>query len=220
MVHAGLVTLTWGNVSGADRDQGVMAIKPSGVPYDRLQPEDIVVLSIKSGEVLEGSLSPSSDTPTHLVLYRVFPGIGAVVHTHSKYATGWAQAGLEIPCLGTTHADHFRGSVPVTRPLRNDEVENDYEKNTGMVIFERFRDSEINPNEIPAVLVNAHGPFVWGKSLDSAIENAITLEYVAECALLSTALNPNAIPISKVLLKKHFGRKNGKDAYYGQNPKP
>lgn len=216
IVDVGLVTLTWGNVSAADRDQDAMAIKPSGVPYNRLTPDDIVIVSITSGEVIEGTLSPSSDTPTHLVLYRVFPGTGAIVHTHSKYATSWAQAALEIPCLGTTHADHFRGPIPVTRSLRNDEIEEDYEENTGLIIFERFRDAEINPNDIPAVLVNSHGPFVWGKSLDGAIENAITLEYIAESAFLSIALNADAIPISKMLLKKHFERKNGSDAYYGQ----
>jgi L-ribulose-5-phosphate 4-epimerase len=216
LVKSGLVVLTWGNASGADRDAGVMAIKPSGVDYDNLQPADMVVLSIASGEVVDGKLRPSSDTPTHLHLYREFPTIGGVVHTHSTCGTSFAQAGRDIPCLGTTHADNFRGAIPVTRPMNAGEIENEYEFNTGRVIVECFRTRKIDPMDIPGVLVGSHAPFAWGATIEKAVENALVLEFTAQMALNSLALNPSVGPISEALLRKHFDRKHGKGAYYGQ----
>ena len=214
IVEHGLVDLTWGNVSAADED--VMAIKPSGVSYDTLQPNDIVVLSIDTGQVIEGRLRPSSDTPTHLHLYRSFSGIGAVVHTHSRHAVCWAQAEREIACMGTTHADHFYGTIPVTRRLRHDEIADDYERNTGVVIAECFIEAGLNPAEIPAVLVAGHGPFAWGPDAKAAVENAVVLEAVAHMALQTLLLNPEAGSIQGELLDKHFLRKHGSAAYYGQ----
>jgi L-ribulose-5-phosphate 4-epimerase len=216
LVEAGLVILTWGNASGADREAGVMAIKPSGVPYDRLGVDDIVVLSIKTGEVVEGSTRPSSDTATHLHLYREFPAIGGVMHSHSIYGTSFAQAMREIPCFGTTHADNFYGAVPVTRAMTDGEINQDYELNTGRVIVECFKKRGIDPEQVPGVLVASHGPFAWGLTVEKAVENAVVLEFSARMALNSLALSPGLAPISRTLLDKHFFRKHGPKATYGQ----
>jgi L-ribulose-5-phosphate 4-epimerase len=216
LVEAGLVVLTWGNASGADRDQGVMAIKPSGVPYDKLTPKDIVVLSIESGEVVEGTARPSSDTPTHLHLYRSFESVGGIVHTHSTYGTSFAQACRPIPCLGTTHADNFYGEIPVTRAMTPAEIETDYELNTGKVIVERFKHAGLDAADIPGVLIASHAPFAWGATPEKAVENAIVLEFTAQMAANSFLLNPEVAPISRALLDKHFLRKHGRHAYYGQ----
>lgn len=216
LVEAGLVTLTWGNASAADHGAGIMAIKPSGVAYDQLAPDDIVVLSLEKGEILDGARRPSSDTPTHLHLYRTFPGIGGIVHTHSPHATAFAQAGREIPPLGTTHADHFRGPVPVARPLTEAEVSKNYELNTGRVIAECFRHRHLDAMAIPAVLVHGHGPFAWGKTAEHAVENAIALEFCAQIAALTWQLDPPASTIPQFLLDKHFLRKHGPNASYGQ----
>jgi L-ribulose-5-phosphate 4-epimerase len=216
VVEAGLVVLTWGNASGVDRDAGVMAIKPSGVAYDRLRPQDIVVVSLENGEPVEDGLNPSSDTPTHLYLYQQFEAVGGIVHTHSHHAVSWAQAERELPCLGTTHADHFYGTVPVTRRLRQAEIRTAYEHNTGVVITERFREGGLDPAQIPGVLVAGHGPFAWGPNAASAVKNAITLESIARMALDTYRLNPDADPIDQALIDKHFLRKHGPDAYYGQ----
>ena len=216
LVEAGLVVLTWGNASGADCAAGVMAIKPSGVPYKQLGPTDIVVLSLETGEVIDGAARPSSDTPTHLHLYRTFTGVGGIVHTHSLYGTSFAQAGRAIPCLGTTHADNFYGDIPVTRPMTADEIATDYELNTGKVIVECFRSRTLDPADIPGVLVASHAPFAWGSTPEKAVENAIVLEFSAQMAANSFALNPATAAIPKVLLDKHFLRKHGRQAYYGQ----
>lgn len=222
IVQAGLVKLTWGNASIVDRDQKVVAIKPSGVPYDKLSPEDIVILSLETGERVQGSKNPSSDTPTHLHLYQQFPGVGAIVHTHSDHATSFAQAQVDLPCLGTTHADHFYGTVPCTRHMRPDEIEGPagtYELNTGKVIVETFRTRGIDPDQVPAVLLAGHAPFAWGKTAAKAMENAIVLEYVAKMQVQTYLIREhfqNAQPISQVLLNKHFLRKHGPGAYYGQ----
>ena len=216
LVEAGLVVLTWGNASGIDRDAGVMAIKPSGVAYDRLRPEDVVVLSIETGMVVEGAARPSSDTPTHLHIYREFDGVGGIAHTHSTYGTSFAQAGLDIPCLGTTHADNFHGPIPVTREMAADEVAGEYELNTGKLIVECFRRREIEPLAVPGVLVAGHAPFTWGASPEKAVENAIVLEFAAKMAVQTLSLNPDARQIPAALLDKHFLRKHGRDAYYGQ----
>jgi L-ribulose-5-phosphate 4-epimerase len=216
LVPAGLVVLTWGNASGVDRAAGVMAIKPSGIPYEQLQPSDIIVLSIDTGKVVEGAGRPSSDTPTHLHLYRSFPNIGGIIHTHSLYATSFAQAQREIPCLGTTHADNFYGTIPVTRPMTPEEIATDYELNTGKVIVERFTTGNLNPDQIPGVLVASHAPFAWGTTLAKALENAIVLETVAHMTINTHLLNPQTLPIPQHLLNKHFLRKNGPGAYYGQ----
>ena len=215
----GLVERTWGNASAADARAGIMAIKPSGVPYDRLAVDDMVVLSLETGEVVEGQLRPSSDTPTHLALYRAWPNVGAIVHTHSRYAVGWAQAEQPIDCFGTTHADHFRGSIPVTRRMREDEIVKEYERNTGVVIVECFEQGGIDPAEIPAVLVACHGPFAWGRNAAEAVENAIVLETVACMAWRTRLLHPEAGPIDDALRDKHFLRKHGAGAYYGQSRK-
>lgn len=214
LVRAGLVIQTWGNASAFDRGSGVVVIKPSGVSYDAMRPEHMAVLKIETGQLLEGGLRPSSDTDTHLELYRAFPGIAGIVHTHSLYATAWAQAQREIPPLGTTHADYFLGPVPCTRPMTNVEIETHYELNTGKVIVERFAD--LDPLQVPAVLVASHAPFVWGDSVEKAIENALVLEYVARLASESFTLNPAAAAIERGLLHKHFLRKHGAAAYYGQ----
>lgn len=215
IVDAGLVVLTWGNASGVDREAGVMAIKPSGVDYDVLKPSDMVVLSIETGEIVEGSLKPSSDTPTHLVIYRKFPSAGGIVHTHATYATSWAQSGLDLPCLGTTHADHFYGPVPVARLLTETEL-GAYEHNTGEVIAECFRTRGLDPAQVPAVLLPHHGPFAWGPDPEHALQNAIALEQVAKMAALTYQINPEAPAIPGSLLDKHFLRKHGAGAYYGQ----
>ena len=216
LVDAGLVVLTWGNASGADRALGVMAIKPSGVSYDELTAEQIVVLSIRTGDVLEGGGRPSSDTPTHLHLYREFPAANGVVHTHSPNATAFAQARRPIPCFGTTHADNFHGDIPVTRELSSREVEEDYELNTGRVIVERFRSAGIDPERLPGVLVASHAPFAWGASPEKAVENAVVLEFAAQVALAGLSLAADIKPIPAYLLDKHFLRKHGPKAYYGQ----
>jgi L-ribulose-5-phosphate 4-epimerase len=208
-----LVIFSWGNVSGIDRSAGVVAIKPSGVAYEALRPEMIVLLDT-DGRVIEGSLSPSSDTPTHIELYRSFTDIGGVCHTHSPNATMWAQACREIPCFGTTHADFYHGPVPVTEVMTRDEIETDYELNTGKAIVRRFAD--LDPTEISAVLVANHGPFTWGRDAAAAVESTIVLEQTAKMALGTITISPNQGPISRTLLDKHYLRKHGKDAYYGQ----
>jgi L-ribulose-5-phosphate 4-epimerase len=216
LVRAGLVTLSFGNASGVDRAAGVLVIKPSGVPYDELRPESLVVVSLADGWALEGQLSPSSDTPTHLALYRRFPEIGGVVHTHSTAATAWAQAGRSIPPLGTTHADHFRGPVPVTRQMRESEVAGAYEAETGALIIETLERLGLSAADMPAALVASHGPFTWGRDAQDAVDNAIALEAVAAMATQTLALNPDAAPIAQYLLERHFQRKHGPAAYYGQ----
>jgi L-ribulose-5-phosphate 4-epimerase len=216
LVEAGLVVLTWGNASAADRRAGVMAIKPSGVAYDRLRPQDMVVLSLETGQVVQGDMRPSSDTPVHMLLYRGFGSIGGVVHTHSAYATAWAQARREIPCLGTTHADQFHGPVPLTRQLTEDEVAEGYERNVGRVIVSHFADAGLDPARMPAVLLPGHGPFVWGPDVRAALENAIVLEETARMAFRTVLLNPDAEELPQCLLDRHFFRKHGPGAYYGQ----
>ncbi|MFW6267563.1 MAG: L-ribulose-5-phosphate 4-epimerase [Marinilabiliaceae bacterium] len=212
LVRHGLVTLTWGNASAIDRDQGLFVIKPSGVSYDEMKPSHMVVLNL-NGEVVDGDLKPSSDTPTHLALYRHFPGIGGIVHTHSSMATAWAQAGRAIPAYGTTHADHFYGEVPCTRKLNEEEVHRNYELETGLVIVERFEN--LDPAAVPAVLVNGHAPFTWGKNADDAVKNAVVVEEVAKMALNTEILGQQQ-PLDHFLLEKHYSRKHGKNAYYGQ----
>lgn len=213
--RSGVVLLSWGNVSGADRHLGVVAIKPSGVPYEQLTPDHIVVLDM-TGHVVEGCLKPSSDTPTHLALYKAFPDIGGVAHSHSPFATMFAQAGLEIPCLGTTHADVFRGPVPLTRALRSAEVQDGYEANTGLAIAERF--AGLPPAAHPGVLVAQHGPFAWGGDAMTAAENCVALEAVARMAWGTLHLRPDAPTLPDYLLAKHHDRKHGPGAYYGQSP--
>ena len=225
IVKAGLVVLTWGNASGVDRTAegggeggagGVMAIKPSGVEYDKLTPADIVIVSLATGKVVDGAGRPSSDTPTHWHLYRSFPSVGGVVHTHSLYATSFAQAQRDLPCLGTTHADHFYGTVPVTRAMTAEEIATEYELNTGKVIVETFHEKKIDAAQIPAVLVASHGPFAWGTDVMKAMENAIVLESVARMQLQSYQLNAGVKAIPAALLDKHYLRKHGANAYYGQ----
>ena len=216
LARAGLVTLSFGNASGTDRETGVMAIKPSGVPYDDLQPEDIVIVALADGRVVEGAYRPSSDTPTHLVLCRHFGSIGGVAHTHSPHATAWAQARRPIPCLGTTHADHFHGPVPVTRELTRDEIRGDYERMTGEVIVETFETDGLQPLETPGALVASHGPFTWGTDSAEAVENAVAIELVAAMAFRTILLLPSVEPIGAELLDRHFLRKHGSGAYYGQ----
>ncbi|RXS90475.1 L-ribulose-5-phosphate 4-epimerase [Geobacillus sp. PK12] len=208
-----LVTFTWGNVSGIDRERGLVVIKPSGVAYDKLTIDDMVVVDL-TGNVVEGDLKPSSDTPTHLWLYKQFPGIGGIVHTHSTWATVWAQAGKGIPALGTTHADYFYGEIPCTRPMTNEEIQGAYELETGKVITETFR--FLDPLQMPGVLVHGHGPFAWGKDPANAVHNAVVLEEVAKMAARTFMLNPDAQPISQTLLDRHYLRKHGANAYYGQ----
>lgn len=216
LVQAGLVTLSFGNASGVDREAGVIVIKPSGVPYDALRPEQLVVVSLDSGEVVEGDMRPSSDTPTHLRLYRAFAEIGGVVHTHSSSATAWAQAGRSIPALGTTHADHFHGAVPVTRQMTESEVAGEYEAETGAVIVETLERLGLSAEEMPAALVASHGPFTWGRDAQEAADNATALEAVATMAIRTFAIDPQAKPMPQYLLERHFRRKHGPNAYYGQ----
>jgi len=209
----GLVTFTWGNVSGIDRKSNLIVIKPSGVAYDELKLEDLVVVDLEGNQV-EGKLKPSSDTPTHLVIYRNFKEVGGVVHTHSRWATSWAQSGKGIPAFGTTHADYFYGEIPCTREMTANEINGDYEEETGNVIVETFEG--INPIYVPGVLVNNHGPFTWGKDADEAVHNSVVLEEVAMMAFNTTQLTPGIKAIDKALLDKHFLRKHGANAYYGQ----
>ena len=229
LVKHGLVIFTWGNVSAIDRASGLVVIKPSGVSYDNMKPSDMVVVDL-DGKVVEGELNPSSDTPTHVELYKAFPNIGGVVHTHSTYATAWAQAGRDIPSLGTTHADYFHDNIPCTRDMTKEEVFGEYEKETGNVIVERFKG--MNPDDTPAVLVRNHGPFTWGTDADNAVYNAVVLEQVAKMAFVSmgveasfTGARRNAYDLTpapsmnKLLIEKHYSRKHGPNAYYGQKKK-
>jgi len=214
LVREGLVIQTFGNVSGIDRERGLVVIKPSGVAYDKMKPEHMTVVALNSGQVVEGDLRPSSDTPTHLVLYRAFKEIGGITHTHSLYATAWAQAQKAIPSFGTTQADSWYGEVSCTRLMTPDEIKTDYEANTGHVIVERFKG--LDPMQQPGVLVASHGPFSWGKDPHEAVHNAAILEYVAKLASETLRINPETTPIQSVLLDKHFLRKHGAKAYYGQ----
>lgn len=214
LVKHGLVVFTWGNVSGIDRERGLVVIKPSGVSYDTMTAEDMVVVDLHTGKTVEGRWKPSSDTPTHLALYRAFPTLGGVVHTHSRYATSWAQAGRGIPAYGTTHADYFYGEIPCTRKMTPEEIGGDYELETGNVIVERLGD--ISAEDIPAVLVHSHGPFAWGTDPDNAVHNAVVLEELAFMALNTERLEPKVEVMQQELLDKHYLRKHGKNAYYGQ----
>lgn len=214
LVARGLVIETWGNASGIDRARGLVVIKPSGVAYSGMKPKHMIVVSLADGKVVEGNLKPSSDTPTHLVLYHAFKEIGGVVHTHSLYATAWAQAGKSLPSYGTTQADYWYGEVPCTRKMKPAEIKTDYEVNTGKVIAETFRKK--NPLQHPAVLVASHGPFTWGKDIAAAVHNANVLEFVARLASETLRINPKTQPMQFVLLDKHFLRKHGPEAYYGQ----
>lgn len=212
LVKHGLVIFTWGNASGIDRGQGLVVIKPSGVSYDEMKPEHMVVVDLE-GNVIEGDLKPSSDTPTHLELYKSFFNIGGVVHTHSTYATAWAQAGIDLPNIGTTHADYFSTDIPCTDDMTQEQVEGEYEKDTGTVIVERFQ--SLNPDHTPGVLVKNHGPFSWGRDVNDAVHNAVVMEQVAKMASVSYSVNP-ALTMNPHLIKKHFFRKHGPGAYYGQ----
>jgi len=211
-----LVTLTWGNVSAVCREQGVFVIKPSGVDYSAMTAEDMVVVSIETGEVVEGKKKPSSDTPTHRLLYQQFPDIGGIVHTHSRHATIWAQAGKSIPATGTTHADYFYGAIPCTRKMTDDEINGQYEWDTGTVIVETFRELGIEAKQMPGVLVHSHGPFAWGKDAMDAVHNAIVMEEVAYMGIFCRQLTPDLPPMQQTLLDKHYLRKHGAKAYYGQ----
>lgn len=216
LVKQGLVIFTWGNVSGIDREKGLVVIKPSGVSYDDMKAEDMVVVDLHNGKVVEGDLNPSSDTPTHLALYRAFANIGGVVHTHSTYATAWAQAGLDIPNIGTTHADYFYKDIPCTGDMTKAQVEGDYELETGNVIVARFEG--INPDHTPGVLVKNHGPFSWGATPDKAVYNAKVMEQCAQMAYIAKTLNPS-LEMNPLLIEKHYMRKHGPNAYYGQKKK-
>lgn len=220
LVKHGLVIFTWGNVSAIDRESGLVVIKPSGVSYDNMKAEDMVVVDLE-GKVVEGHYKPSSDTPTHVELYKAFPNIGGVVHTHSTFATAWAQAGRDIPSIGTTHADYFHDDIPCTRDMKKAEVFGEYEKETGKVIVERF--AGMNPDDTPAVLVKNHGPFAWGTDADNAVHNAVVLEEVAKMAFIASTLHLNTLDLvdhvpsmNKHLIEKHYSRKHGPNAYYGQ----
>jgi len=214
LVKHNLVIFTWGNVSGIDREKGLVVIKPSGVDYDVMKASDMVVVDLQTGKVVEGDLNPSSDTPTHLVLYRAFPEIGGIVHTHSTYATAWAQAGKDIPNIGTTHADYFHDEIPCTGDMVESQMA-EYEKETGTVIVDRIVNGHINPVHTPGVLVKNHGPFSWGKDPDNAVYNAVVMEQVAKMAFVSFCVNPNTT-MNPLLVEKHFSRKHGPNAYYGQ----
>lgn len=213
LVKYNLVTLTWGNVSGIDREKGLIVIKPSGVDYKKMKTEDMVVIDL-NGKKVEGKLNPSSDTPTHIELYKAFPKIGGISHSHSEYATTFAQAAMEIPCFGTTHADHFNGPVPVTRFLTEEEVNSGYEFNTGKIIAEKFKD--LDPVSMPAVLVAGHASFAWGKDPEDSVKNNLVLETVAKMALSSLVLKPDLKDLPDYIQKKHHERKHGDNAYYGQ----
>ena len=217
LVKHNLVIFTWGNVSGIDREKGLVVIKPSGVDYDKMKASDMVVVDLATGKVVEGDLNPSSDTPTHLVLYREFPEIGGIVHTHSTYATAWAQAGKDIPNIGTTHADYFHAEIPCTDDMVESQMA-EYEKETGVVIVDRIRKGNINPMHTPGVLVKNHGPFSWGKNPDNAVYNSVVMEQVAKMAFVSFCVNP-ATTMNPLLVEKHFSRKHGPNAYYGQKKK-
>jgi L-ribulose-5-phosphate 4-epimerase len=210
----GLIVFTWGNVSGIDRERGLVVIKPSGVSYDVMKADDMVVVDLKTGKIVEGKLKPSSDTPTHLELYKAFPNIGGIVHTHSRWATSFAQAGRGIMALGTTHGDYFYGEIPCTRKMTPAEIEGEYEKETGTVIIETFKDKD--PDAVPAVLVHSHGPFTWGTDAMDAVHNAVVLDEVAFMNFHTMMLEPGISPMQKELLDKHYLRKHGKNAYYGQ----
>ena len=212
----GLVTYTWGNVSGIDRASGLVVIKPSGVEYEELTLDKMVVVDLQTGTIVEGSLNPSSDTKTHLELYKAFPALGGIVHTHSPFAVAWAQAGRDIPCYGTTHADYFYGPVPCARHLTAAELEEDYEKNTGKVIIETFQNRNIDPVAVPAVICHSHGPFTWGKDAAQAVYHAVMLEEVAKMALFTRQIDPAAAPAPQSMQDKHYLRKHGPNAYYGQ----
>jgi L-ribulose-5-phosphate 4-epimerase len=216
LVRKGLVVETWGNASAVDRPSGMMVIKPSGVPYAEMKPQHMVCVSLETGKVVEGKLKPSSDTDTHLILYRAFAGIGGVVHTHSLFATSWAQAGRSLPAYGTTQADYWYGDVPCTRKLTAAEIKKDYEANTGDVIVETFKKLKFDPRQHPAVLVASHGPFTWGREVAEAVQNAGILEFIAQLASETLKINPKLKPLQPVLLAKHFLRKHGAGAYYGQ----
>ncbi len=216
LVAEGLVLQTWGNASGVDRSRGLMVIKPSGVPYAGMKPQHMVVVSLADGRVVEGNFKPSSDTPTHRVLYNAFPAIGGVVHTHSLYATAWAQACQPLPSYGTTQADYWHGDVPCTRKLKPAEIKQDYEANTGAVIVETFKKLKFDPAQHPAVLVASHGPFAWGRDVRDAVHNAVVLEFIARLAGETLRINPRTPPMQPDLLDKHFLRKHGPGAYYGQ----
>ncbi len=211
----GLVTYTWGNVSGIDREKGLFVIKPSGVEYDELKPEDLVVMDLQGNKV-EGDMNPSSDTKTHLVLYNAFPQLGGIVHTHSPYAVGWAQAGRDIPCYGTTHADYFYGPIPCARHLTQEELDEDYEMNTGKLIVEEFKARGIDPVDVPAVICQSHGPFTWGQDAAQAVYHAVVLEEVAKMAMFTRQVDPSAAPAPQRIQDKHYMRKHGPNAYYGQ----
>lgn len=215
LVQKGVVVYTWGNVSGIDREKGLVVIKPSGVDYANMKPEDMVVVDLKTGETVEGKWRPSSDTPTHLELYRSFPDIGGITHTHSINAVAFAQAGMDIPALGTTHADYFWGDIPCTRELTEKEVKGAYEANTGLVIIETIKKRGYDPMAIPGINVKNHGPFAWGKDAAGSVFNAVVMEKVADMALRTLALNPNS-SLAQYVLNKHYDRKHGKNAYYGQ----
>ncbi len=212
----GLVTFTWGNVSGVDRERGLVVIKPSGVEYGGMTADDMVVVSLNTGERVEGRWKPSSDTKTHIELYRAFPGIGGIVHTHSPHAVAWAQAGEDIPCFGTTHADYFYGPIPCARHLTQAELEEDYERNTGAAIVETFRERCMEPFAVPGVICASHGPFTWGKDPAQAVYHAVVLEEVAKMALLTRQVRPSAVPAPQRVQDKHYFRKHGPGAYYGQ----
>ena len=214
LVKHSLVIFTWGNVSGIDREKGLVVIKPSGVDYDKMSADDMVVVDL-DGNIVEGKYKPSSDTPTHLELYKAFKNIGGIVHTHSRMATSWAQAGRSIPAYGTTHGDYFYGDIPCTRKMTPAEISSEYEKNTGLVITETFND--ISADDIPAVLVHSHGPFTWGKNPHEAVHNSVVLEELASMAMNTEIINSSAERMQSELLDKHYLRKHGKNAYYGQN---
>ncbi|RKR54039.1 L-ribulose 5-phosphate 4-epimerase [Yokenella regensburgei] len=211
-----LVTLTWGNVSAVDREHGVLVIKPSGVDYSVMTPADMVVVSLETGEVIEGNKKPSSDMPTHRLLYQAFPSIGGIVHTHSRHATIWAQAGQAIPATGTTHADYFYGAIPCTRKMSEQEINGEYEWETGRVIVETFRQQHLDAQQMPGVLVHSHGPFTWGKNAEEAVHNAIVLEEIAYMGIFCRQLAPKLPDMQQTLLDKHYLRKHGAKAYYGQ----
>ena len=211
----GLVVYTWGNVSGIDRESGLIVIKPSGVEYEDLSPDNLVIVDLNNN-IVEGELNPSSDTKTHVELYKAFPTVGGIVHTHSSHAVGWAQAGRDIPCYGTTHADYFYGSVPCTRNLTSEEVESDYELNTGKVIAETFNERKLDPLAVPGVICKSHGPFTWGKNAAQAVYHAVVLEELAKMAMYTVTIDSNSSPAPQYILDKHYLRKHGANAYYGQ----